>query len=362
MTTTTRAQLRDPSSLSNSDKVRVTHLDWKVTVDFEEKLLKCNAKLDFVRRDPAAQHLVLDTLALKILSIRDSVSNEPLDFNLASAGASHLGEMLSISLKDSTTSVSIGYETTMAGSAVQWLPPTQTAGRKHPYLFTQCQAIHARSLVPCQDEPGVKMTYEATVSVPHWATCVMSAVRVTDNDEKMNQETVNHVADAVDAMHSSTWKQEVPISSYLLAMAVGQLEKKDLSERCAIWSEPLLLEAVAYEFAQTEDFLKIAEDLAGIPYAWGRYDLLCLPPSFPYGGMENPVSPQLVSFSAATDCSVSRDANSLSFPIPLKVLDVRYAHAFGWGSVVGRRDCPRNRALLDWKFGHECYLEPFLVE
>ena len=154
-------------------------------------------------------------------------------------------------------------------------------GKVHPYLFTQCQAIHARSLVPCQDCPGVKMTYTAKVTVPAWATCVMSAVRVNENETK-----------PVDDKKSFEWKQSVPISSYLLAIAVGDLKRMDISKRCAIWSEPALVNAAAHEFAQTEDFLTAAEKIAGLPYCWGRYDLLCLPPSFPYGGMENPVSIQ----------------------------------------------------------------------
>jgi leukotriene-A4 hydrolase len=178
--------------------------------------------------------------------------------------------------------VTIDYETTAASSALQWLSPEQTAGREYPYLFTQCQAIHARTLVPCQDEPSVKMTYSAVVNVPTWATCVMSAVSATENETATKNDDPTTT--------TTTWKQTVPISSYLLAMAVGQLEKRDLSERCAVWSEPTMVNFAAKEFEQTEECLCIAEELAGLPYVWGRYDILCLPPSFPYGGMENPVS------------------------------------------------------------------------
>ena len=124
------------------------------------------------------------------------------------------------------------------------------------------------------------MTYTANVTVPKWAACVMSAVCVgsnppssTDNDKET---------------HVCVWEQKIPISSYLLAMAVGDITSKEISSRCAVWSEPAIIDAVAYKFAQTEDFLQIAEDLSGKPYVWGRYDLLCLPPSFPFGGMENP--------------------------------------------------------------------------
>ena len=64
----------------------------------------------------------------------------------------------------SSYSLKIFYSTTPKCTALQWLPAEQTLGKKHAYLFSQCQAIHARSLVPCQDTPGVKMTYSAKVS------------------------------------------------------------------------------------------------------------------------------------------------------------------------------------------------------
>jgi leukotriene-A4 hydrolase len=279
----------DRSSNSKPEEAKVTHLDWTVAVDFEAQVLSATAiyTLDV---QPDATTLCLDTSTLRIQSIRSTDGNTPLVYTLHSPNPSkaHLGQKLEIALpKNSSKSsqISIVYQTTQACSALQWLPPSQTAGKKHPYLFTQCQAIHARSLVPCQDRCGVKMTYKAKVTVPKWATCVMSALLQDTTDE--------------DSAKVYTWDQPVPISSYLLALAVGDLTKKDISQRCAIWSEPSLVDAAANEFAETEEFLKIAEDLAGKPYVWGRYDLLCLPPSFPYGGMENPcltfVTPTLLA-------------------------------------------------------------------
>jgi leukotriene-A4 hydrolase len=275
---------RDLSSLSNPHEVRVTHLVWDILVDFDSSTVKGTATYTLDRILENSKTLCLDTSSLDIVSVKDQ-DNQVLAFQLHKVKKAHLGQKLVVTLTEAVTHVSVEYSTTASSSALQWLPPKQTAGGKHPYLFTQCQAIHARSLVPCQDAPGVKITYEATVTVPSWAVCVMSAV--------LRHESVHEDYKVFE------WEQHVPISSYLLAMAVGDLAKKDISERCAIWSEPAMVKAAAYEFAQTEDFLQTAESLAGAPYAWGRYDLLCLPPSFPYGGMENPcltfVTPTLLA-------------------------------------------------------------------
>jgi leukotriene-A4 hydrolase len=244
---------------------------------------------------PNVTTLNLDTAHLDIIAVK-TFDGLPLTYKLHSIirGKSHLGRRLEIQLPSSSTTgsndddlllVTVVYKTTKECSAMQFLPPSQTAGKEKPYLFTQCQAIHARALVPCQDRCGVKMTYKAKVTVPSWATAVMSAVL----------ETVETVDDTKVFM----WDQPVPISSYLLALAVGDLAKKDISKRCAIWSEPSVVEAAADEFAETEDFLSAAEAISGKEYVWGRYDLLCLPPSFPYGGMENPcltfVTPTLLA-------------------------------------------------------------------
>ena len=151
------------------------------------------------------------------------------------------------------------------------------------------------------------MTYNAIVTVPSWATCVMSALL----------ESTEHVDDTT----VYSWKQPVPISSYLFALAVGELEKKDLSKLCAIWSEPGTIQAAAFEFSETEEFLSLAEKIAGKDYVWQRYDLLCLPPSFPYGGMENPcltfVTPTLYVFHCNEMKCTTVDCYNLSYASPI---------------------------------------------
>jgi aminopeptidase N len=164
---------------------------------------------------------------------------------------------------------------------MQWLSPSQTVGKVHPYLFTQCQAIHARSIVPCQDTPGVKITYSAHVSVPAPLRALMSAVPLP-----------------VQAGNRYSFEQKIAIPSYLIALAVGEIEGIKIGPRSTVWSEPAIVKAAAWEFAQTEEFIAAGESFL-TPYCWGVYDLLVLPSSFPYGGMENPcltfVTPSLLA-------------------------------------------------------------------
>ena len=278
--------MMDFSSHSKPYEARVSHLEWNATIDFEKQIIAAEATYTVVVTG-AANTLSLDTSSLRIQEVRD-LTGMPLKHILHPPveGKPHLGQQLEISLPtEGDCKVTVVYHTTEKCSAVQWLPPAQTAGKKYPYLFSQCQAIHARTLLPCQDRCGVKMTYNAKVTVPNWSTCVMSAL--LENTTTKGDTKIYH------------WNQPVPISSYLFALAVGDLKKIEISKRCAVWSEPSLVEAAANEFSETEEFLKIAEKISGKKYVWKRYDLLCLPPSFPYGGMENPcltfVTPTLLA-------------------------------------------------------------------
>jgi len=263
--------LKDPSSHSNPDEARITHLAWQALVDFEKNEFFCTAIYDVNIVKSDVKSLRLDTKELDVRSV--SVDGKPVVFSLSvpESNRPHLGSCLDIELGaifgKEEISVEIQYNTSPTASAAQWLPPAQTAGKEHPYVFTQCQAIHARSLLPCQDCPSVKMTYDAKVTVQNWATVVMSALSkgttVLDNGCLEYQ-----------------FNQPVPIPSYLFALAAGKLESRDISPRCRVWSEPSMVEAVAFEFSQVEDFLKAAESITQLPYQWTRYDLLCLPPRY----------------------------------------------------------------------------------
>lgn len=230
-----------------------------------------SGEAELVFEKPSGGALDLDTKGLTIRRV--SCAGKPVDFELCPEEPI-LGRRLRLKLPPQAASVTVTYETSPAAAGLQWLSPQQTQGKRRPFLFSQCQAIHARSVVPCQDSPSVRLTYEAELDVPDGLTAVMSAGPEGD-------------AAAAPGRRSFRFRMPQPIPSYLLALAVGELESRELSARSRVWAEPATVEKAAWEFAGVEEMLAAAEALFG-PYDWDRYDMLVLPPSFPYGGMENP--------------------------------------------------------------------------
>jgi aminopeptidase N len=260
---------RDPHSYNDDTQVETELLALTARVDFASKTFTAEAALTF--RKPGGGTLDLDTRDLAIDAVVDQDA-QPLPFTLHAADPI-LGARLSIELPAATRAVRIRYRTSPEASALQWLEPAQTASGKLPYLFSQCQAIHARSVVPLQDTPRLRIRYTAELTVPRELQVVMAAAH-RGRTEAGDVATVR-------------WEMPQPIPPYLLAFAVGDLASRDLSPRCRVWAEPSRVEAAAYEFAQVEDMITAAESLFG-PYDWERFDILTMPPSFPYGGMENP--------------------------------------------------------------------------
>lgn len=271
----------DEHSLARPNEVRVTHVDLDLYLDFEAKRIRGEATLELVRYDPGAP-LVLDTQALSIGAVLGE-DGKLRKFQLGEAQG-RLGRALTIELEPADRAVTVRYSTNPEGEALQWLSPAQTAGQKLPFLFTQGQAILTRSWIPLQDSPGVRLTYGARIDVPDTLTPVMSAVS-----------RGILAGPSEDGRVVYGFGLENPIPSYLIALGAGDLRKADISDRCAIWAEPSVLPAAAAEFEDTEDMIVAAEGLFG-DYRWGRYDVLVLPPAFPYGGMENP----LLTFATPT--------------------------------------------------------------
>ena len=265
----------DPNSYSRPDQMITSniHLDWDV--DFDSKVVSGVATITFKKFDLECSTLLLDVNMLDIKSVKYNSSTD-LKYSVGPAGP--CGSKLEVTLpkeSNSTFSVSISYLTSRDSPALLWLTPEQTAGKKHPYVFSQGQAILNRALFPCQDSPAVKAPYTATVKAPSALTVLMSAIR--DGDPVVMEDNKS--------VHKFT--QKVPIQSYLVAFAIGALESRKIGPRSHVWSEAEFVDKAAFDFSETETMLKTAEELCG-PYVWGIYDILVLPPSFAYGGMENP--------------------------------------------------------------------------
>ncbi len=262
----------DAHSHARPDQVVVRHLDLDIQVDFEGKAISGRASLQIENRTGADQ-LILDSKDLAIRAVRLDDGSEESAFELGPEDPSQpwMGQSLTIPVQADTRQVHIEYSSDPKAEALQWLEPEQTAGKKHPFLLSQSQAILARSWIPCQDTPSVRMTYSAKVQVPPQLMAVMSASNPTQLDPQ--------------GIYSFDMPQ--PIPSYLLAIAVGDLEFRSLGPRSGVYAEPSTVDAAAWELADTEKMISAAEKLYG-PYLWDRYDMIVLPPSFPFGGMENP--------------------------------------------------------------------------
>ena len=260
---------KDPHTFSEPWKATVKHLDLAITVDFAAKQIRGKASWRFTKADNA-DTLTFDTKGLDIKKITVGSDEKEAVFTLGN-GDALFGRPLRVHITAADTLVNIYYSTAPDAGALQWLEPQQTLGKKYPFLFTQSEPILGRSWVPCQDGPGIRFTYNATITVPPDLLALMSA----ENPQQKNSEGVYHFV------------QSHPIPSYLMALAVGDIAFKSIDERTGVYAEPGMLEKVALEFADMGKMVNAAEQLYG-PYRWGRYDVLVLPPSFPYGGMENP--------------------------------------------------------------------------
>lgn len=264
---------QDPASYANVSAFVAKHLVLDVTANFDARTLSGTAALTFDRRDAGATELVLDTRDLTVRKAEAAIGAGAwveTSFTLDAATPA-FGSALRIVMPPGADRVRVTYSCGPGAKGLQWLTPPQTAGRTHPFLFSQAQAIQARSFVPLQDTPGVRITYDATIRTPKELVAVMAAKSIPGQSGS--------------GVYRFAMPQAIP--SYLIALAVGDLVFKPMSDRSGIWAEPSVVDGAAREFEDTEEMIKATEALYG-PYRWGRYDLLVLPPSFPFGGMENP--------------------------------------------------------------------------
>src|SRR5690554_3547889 len=265
---TMQLNYNDPHSLSKPSEAVVTHLDWDAVVDFDQQKIIATAKWE-IENKKEVDTIYFDSRNLQIKSITDGKGNK-LEYQRHKKN-DFLGTQLAIALPQNNNTVSIEYETTQGADALQFLDPQQTADKEMPFLFTQSQAILARTWIPCQDSPGIRFTFEAEVKVPKGMLALMSA----ENPTETNAEGIYK------------FKMDQPVPSYLMSLAVGKLEYRKIGEITGVYAEPSVIEAGAYELGEVQNMVDTAEALYG-EYRWGKYDVIFLPPSFPFGGMENP--------------------------------------------------------------------------
>jgi leukotriene-A4 hydrolase len=265
------AGVQDIHSFARPAEARVTHVALDLRTDFKARQLSGTATLTIMPAAGATQ-VVLDTRDLTIERVTDS-SGAPLQFVVGEIDAIR-GRPLTVTLPAQGPIV-VHYRTAPGAAALQWLAPEQTAGKRFPYLFSQGQAILTRTWIPTQDSPGIRQTYSARITVPRELRAVMSAEHLTPEGVAAGED------------RAFEFRLTTPVPPYLIALAVGDLRSRDIGPRTAVFSEPSVQDRAAYEFADLEKMVQTAEPLLG-PYRWGRYDLLVLPPSFPFGGMENP--------------------------------------------------------------------------
>jgi aminopeptidase N len=258
----------DHHTLSNYTEVRTKHLHLDIAVSFENKQITGVAS-HTIENITGADHIDFDTKGLNILEVTLN-DGEPGEFTLGDYDEL-LGTVLSVKINEGTELVNIKYETTEKTEALDWLMPAQTAGKVEPFMYTQGQSIFTRSWIPIQGTPAIRITYSAKVAVPENLMAVMSAS--------------NPVQKNATGIYEFDMPQAIPC--YLVALAVGDLEFAPIDHRTGVYSEPSMLKDCAYELADMGSMVNEAEKLYG-NYLWDRYDVIVLPPSFPFGGMENP--------------------------------------------------------------------------
>jgi leukotriene-A4 hydrolase len=260
---------KDVHSFARPEEAAVTHIHLNLNVDFNRHILEGFARINF-KNITGTDSLFLDTRDLNIEKVTIGKEEKQGKFSLGEE-VKFLGKPLSISIGKDDSEVTVYYKTSPDAAALMWLNPEQTAGKQFPFLFSQSQAILARTWVPCQDGPGVKFTYSADIQCPNNLMALMSA----ENDTLLHKDGKYH------------FNMPQPVSSYLMALAVGDIRFHPLGKNTGVYTEPVMLERCVYEFEDMQKMVDAASALYG-EYAWGRYDVIVLPPSFPFGGMENP--------------------------------------------------------------------------
>ncbi|RFB06168.1 M1 family metallopeptidase [Parvularcula marina] len=262
----------DKFTYANTDDVIITHLHLDLAIDFDAKVLSGDAVIDLKWLNDEATQVILDTNDLTISDVSYEKDGEWVSTGMELGEDDPLlGSQLTIEAAEHPTKLKISYQTSPGAQGLGWLSAETTANKTAPFLYSQAQTINARSIAPLQDTPMVRMTYSAHLTTPPDVLAIMSA-----------EQDPNTPKDG-----DYTFSMPQPIPSYLIAIAAGDIDFAPISDNIGVYAEPGVVEKAAWEFAETPDMMTAAEGTYG-PYRWGRYDLIVLPPSFPFGGMENP--------------------------------------------------------------------------
>ena len=325
-------------SYANDGEFLITHMDMRLAVNFADKTIEGWVEYSLVHaylrdnRKPGSvppdhfnpitgNHiLLLDHRDMDVLGVYAGGSFDKksgklkngakgLLFEVGSGVADTLlfGKPLEIEVPRSQSKIVIHYKTRPSAGALQWLSPTQTYDQTHPFLFSQSQSILARTWIPLQDKPSIRFTYTSEVRVVCGIGVEDSDINPTDFNVVMSAVKLgNPEGDIVSNNKVHRFEQKKPIPSYLMAIAVGSFGYKSLGKNTGVYAEHKLLQKAAWEFADLQKMVDAAGEMFG-EYAWGDYNVLVLPPSFPFGGMENPV----VTFATPTIIAGDRSLVSL---------------------------------------------------
>ena len=348
----------DPNSHSRPDLILTTNLTFDWDIHFDTKTVTGVVRIT-CKRLCDCKSLLLDVNKLQIFTVKYNESEE-LKYDIGPEGS--CGSKMEIHLPEDCQTefiIMIKYSTSPESPALDWVTPEQTSGGKHPFVYSQGQAILNRSLFPCQDSPGVKTPYQASIRCPSQLRVVMSALGVGE-PRHLDGDITEYKFD-----------QPVPIPSYLVAFAAGDLEAREIGPRSTVYAEKEHIDKAAFDFSETDDMLKTAEELCG-PYLWTRYDILVLPPSFAFGGMENPcltfVTPTLLTGDKSNSGVIAHEI-SHSWTGNL-VTNSNFEHfwlnegftVFTERKIKGRLNSEADRhftSLLRWKELEECVYEEF---
>ena len=302
-----KANQIDINTYSNFDEIIQKNVELDVSIDFDKKQMYGNVKAEYEIINPSLKNIILDLNGPEISSINlitEDLEEIPLEYEIydKNEDKNALGTPLIINLEflkkensieydkifqDKLITINIEFKTNENCNGIQYLTKEQTHSKKYPFMFTQCEAILCRTLFPCQDTPSVKAKYKVKTSISAPLTFLFGGI------------IKSHYYDSSTGKKIMLFEQNIPIPSYLVAFVAGELEFCKISKRCGVWAEKGLAAKAANEFIDAEKYIEIAEKYLDHPYVWQTYNILVLPFSFPFGGMENPnltfVTPALLA-------------------------------------------------------------------